>query len=116
MFSECLENEDGSVTIPTELVRRWRRLESTKYNDLTEKEKHFYREQVVKFLDELTGGASVLKERFKISWIGFDIAYKEYAKLYGYRNQSMFSLERRGGFAVSELNDLLPQWKDYILP
>jgi len=39
MFGKSVENEDGSVTIPADLVRRWKRQSETRYVDLLEKEK-----------------------------------------------------------------------------
>lgn len=37
-FSLCVENEDGSLTIPAEHVSRWRRQIREKYEDLPRKE------------------------------------------------------------------------------
>jgi hypothetical protein len=39
LFAKSPENEDGSVTIPAELVKRWRRQMNTAYEDLPEGEK-----------------------------------------------------------------------------
>ena len=44
--SNCLENDDGSLTIPAHLVSQWNRQLSTKYADLSESEKESDREQV----------------------------------------------------------------------
>lgn len=38
MFDQCIENKDGSMTIPAELVERWERQAITEYEDLTKKE------------------------------------------------------------------------------
>lgn len=53
VFKICPENEDGAVTIPAELVNRWRRQIETTYTDLTEKEKDSDREQADKVLSVL---------------------------------------------------------------
>ena len=39
LHSQCIKNKDGSLTIPKELVDRWERQISTKYSELSEKEK-----------------------------------------------------------------------------
>ena len=39
LFSRCIENSDGSMTIPSEEVVRWKRQIATPYNELTEVEK-----------------------------------------------------------------------------
>lgn len=39
MFSKCVRNEDGSVTIPAASVDRWTRQMNTAYNDLPESER-----------------------------------------------------------------------------
>ena len=39
LFSKSTKNPDGSVTIPKDLVDRWTRQMTTKYEDLPEKEK-----------------------------------------------------------------------------
>ncbi|MCT4612087.1 MAG: hypothetical protein N4A47_01800 [Clostridia bacterium] len=46
LHSKCVKNEDGSLTIPKELVERWERQIETSYNELTEKEKESDRRQV----------------------------------------------------------------------
>lgn len=35
-FSQCIKNEDGSLTIPSDKVEHWTRQINTDYNDLTE--------------------------------------------------------------------------------
>ena len=47
LFSICTDNPDGSVTIPFELVTRWKRQIVTDYSDLSEKEKNSDREQAI---------------------------------------------------------------------
>lgn len=39
MFSKCIKNEDGSLTIPKEYVDRWSRQKETSYKRLPESEK-----------------------------------------------------------------------------
>lgn len=46
LFTQCVENSDGSVTIPSALVERWTRQANTNYTDLTEKEKQSDRNRV----------------------------------------------------------------------
>lgn len=38
LFSKSIENSDGTVTIPKDLVSRWKRQIETEYEDLSEKE------------------------------------------------------------------------------
>lgn len=53
LFSRCRRNPDGSVTIPDDLVVRWKRQMATDYADLTEREKNSDREQARKVMDVL---------------------------------------------------------------
>lgn len=46
VHDQCLAGPDGSLIIPPELVMRWERQISTRYEDLSEKEKNSDREQV----------------------------------------------------------------------
>lgn len=57
-FSKCIENEDGSLTIPANLVVRWRGQADTFYDQLTELEKDSDREQADKILDVLSDALS----------------------------------------------------------
>ncbi len=50
LFSVCVENEDGSCTIPADKVQRWTRQLNTPYNALMDKEKESDREQADKVL------------------------------------------------------------------
>lgn len=51
LHSKCKKNDDGSLTIPRELVEKWNAQIETNYYDLTEKEKESDREQVMKYLN-----------------------------------------------------------------
>ncbi|MGA4900587.1 hypothetical protein ACPCAJ_22685 [Streptomyces griseoincarnatus] len=50
LHSQCVRNDDGSLTIPPELVRRWEVQMSTPYSELSEQEKESDREQVRRYL------------------------------------------------------------------
>ena len=45
LFSKSEEKEDGSVTIPKDLVDRWKKQIETDYKDLSEKEKDSDRDE-----------------------------------------------------------------------
>ena len=49
-FSRCTKNSDGSLTIPSELVGRWRRQSELIYAELTEEEKESDRHQADKVI------------------------------------------------------------------
>ncbi|ENU31748.1 MULTISPECIES: hypothetical protein [Acinetobacter] len=49
LHSKCLKNDNGSLTIPAELVERWNKQINTGYEELTEDEKESDREQVQKY-------------------------------------------------------------------
>ena len=55
VFDICPHNEDGSVTIPANLVERWTRQIHTRYADLSEKEKDSDRAEADKTLRALQG-------------------------------------------------------------
>jgi len=50
LHAQCLKMEDGGLVIPKELVRRWERLISTPYAELTEQEQQSDRDQVHRYL------------------------------------------------------------------
>ena len=50
LFATASPNADGSVTLPTRLVERWRRQMETAYADLTEAEKESDRQEVAHIL------------------------------------------------------------------
>lgn len=50
LHSQCLKNDDGSLTIPCELVERWTRQLETPYENLSQEEKNSDREQVKRYL------------------------------------------------------------------
>ncbi len=49
-FGLTISNPDGSVTIPAEYVKRWIRQMTTRYADLSEKEKASDRDEADKIL------------------------------------------------------------------
>lgn len=53
-FSVCVQNEDGSLTIPADKVARWTRQMNTPYSELTEREKDSDRKQADKVISVLT--------------------------------------------------------------
>ncbi len=50
LWSKAVENPDGSVTIPSWAVERWRRQGTTPYGELTEDEKESDRVEARKIL------------------------------------------------------------------
>lgn len=50
VFSQCIANEDGSLTIPAELAAQWQRQIDTSYGDLSEPEKEADRREVRRIL------------------------------------------------------------------
>ena len=50
LFEKSIEREDGSVTIPAELVERWKRQINTPYANLSDSEKESDREIADKVL------------------------------------------------------------------
>ena len=50
LFSKCIVNNDGSLTIPKELVKRWNRQISTNYNSLTEQEKDSDKKETIRII------------------------------------------------------------------
>lgn len=50
LFSVCVRNQDGSATIPADLVQRWMQQIITSYDELSEQEKDSDREQADKIL------------------------------------------------------------------
>lgn len=53
LFSVCVENQDGSYTIPVDKVQRWIRQVGTQYSELSEDEKQSDRQQADKILSIL---------------------------------------------------------------
>lgn len=51
MHEQCILQEDGSLTIPPELVTRWTRQLDTPYAELSEDEKKSDRELAVSYID-----------------------------------------------------------------
>lgn len=50
LFSKCIVNVDGSLTIPKELVDRWARQMDTDYDNLSEQEKNSYRKEAIRII------------------------------------------------------------------
>jgi hypothetical protein len=53
MHEKAYRNDDGSLTIPADLVSRWDRLMSTPYSQLTDAERESDREQVRRYISLL---------------------------------------------------------------
>lgn len=53
LHSRCTVEQDGSLVIPAELVRKWERQMDTPYSDLTAAEKDSDREQVYRYRTEI---------------------------------------------------------------
>lgn len=53
LHSMCEENEDGSLTIPKDLVNRWDVQINTPYSELSEKEKESDRKEVTNTIKEI---------------------------------------------------------------
>ncbi len=53
LHEQCKRNEDGSLTIPADLVSRWTIQANTDYFELSEKEKNSDREQVLLYMPVL---------------------------------------------------------------
>lgn len=53
LHEQCKRNEDGSLTIPADLVSRWTIQANTDYSELSEKEKNSDREQVLLYMPVL---------------------------------------------------------------
>ena len=53
LHSKCIEQDDGSLVIPSELVARWARLMKLNYSDLSEDEKDSDREQVERYFSNM---------------------------------------------------------------
>jgi hypothetical protein len=53
LHSRCITNDDGSLTIPANLVARWTRQAMTDFTDLDEDEKESDREQAREYISAL---------------------------------------------------------------
>jgi hypothetical protein len=53
MHEKAHRNDDGSLTLPADLVSRWERLMCTPYSQLTEEERESDREQVRRYISIL---------------------------------------------------------------
>ena len=63
LHSQCLRKDDGTLTIPAELVARWTDQMSTPYARLSETEKDSDREQVHRYLPVITGALAECQDR-----------------------------------------------------
>lgn len=50
MHNNCISQPDGSLLVPADLVARWEKQMTTKYEELNDNEKESDREQVRKYL------------------------------------------------------------------
>ncbi len=55
MFSKGTLHNDGSLTLPSEFVKRWTRQQNTSYDDLSENEKISDRIEANKFIELFEG-------------------------------------------------------------
>jgi hypothetical protein len=53
MHAQCQRHDDGSLTIPADLVARWTKQMSTPYSGLSETEKESDRDQVRRYLSTI---------------------------------------------------------------
>ena len=51
LFSKCIVNKDGSVTIPKQFVDRWTRQINTDYINLSEEEKDSDRKEAIRIVE-----------------------------------------------------------------
>ena len=51
LFSKCMINQDGSLTIPKAFVDRWSRQINTNYIDLSSKEKDSERKEAIRIIN-----------------------------------------------------------------
>ena len=63
-------NDDGTITITLENVRRWSRQFNTDYKDLSEREKQSDRDQVMRYLPLLS---TAIKEAIENHWSNIEI-------------------------------------------
>jgi len=49
LHGQCVQHDDGSLTIPTALVARWERQSATPYDQLSKEEKVADRAQVARY-------------------------------------------------------------------
>lgn len=62
LHAQCSRGEDGSLTIPADLVRRWEGQIAASYADLSDREKESDREQVQRYLPAIHRRLSGLTE------------------------------------------------------
>ena len=64
LFSKCKKNEDGTVTIPKDLVERWERQVATPYAELSKGEQDSDRKEADKFMKVLDKSEENIEEIF----------------------------------------------------
>lgn len=55
LFSKCIKNDDGSLTIPKEYVNRWNRQINTDYTDLPIEEQLSDKKEAIKIIEIVEG-------------------------------------------------------------
>lgn len=68
LHSKCIENPDGSLTIPTASVLHWKRQIGTHYDHLSEEEKESDRKEVRNYLPLLRAHDERLIEKLLSRW------------------------------------------------
>ena len=62
LHEQCVQQPDGSLTIPPHLVDRWNSQFSTSYDNLSEEEKESDREQVRRYLPIVLAAVQTLQQ------------------------------------------------------
>lgn len=81
MFSKCIQNQDGSVTIPSNLVERWVRQAATDFDNLSTKEQDSDYEQADKMIAIVWDAGWRWADSVSQEWAdrtGFDFHSKEW--------------------------------------
>lgn len=55
LFSKCIKNDDGSLTIPNEYANRWNRQINTDYTDLPIEEQLSDKKEAIKIIEIVEG-------------------------------------------------------------
>lgn len=62
LHSQCMQQPDGSLLIPCDLVKRWERQYKTKYEELSDQERESDRQQVRQYLPLIVGALASRSE------------------------------------------------------